>query len=258
MAMYDNDIIVKTGFNLSYITEYLQQAQWAELIELKKVITEMYNQKRSPVRILDIGIGNARVPKHLNAIHELWEMIEVYDGIDNAQACITLATETAATLNIQHKLRAFLYDATKLSEMKSNYDLVVCTWFTPGNFYPPEFDFEQYRKDGKRLNLDVNPSFELVFKGAYDLLVEGGLLVLGAVYIDSDATRIKQEQAYQKMEMHVITDVHDSFTATKEGFWSQRFTKEKLLKYLHFAPSHKINFVHLDTYEYAMQVHVKK
>jgi hypothetical protein len=243
MAMYDNNNTVQTSFDLSFITEYLQQAQWAELIELKKIITELFNQKKSPIRIFDIGIGNARVPKHLHAIREIWEMIEVYDGIDNAKACVDISNSTARELN---------------NEWTHKYDLVVCTWFTPGNFYLTGFDFENYLKDGKRLNLESNPNFVKVFEGAYGLLVDGGQLVLGATYIDSDATRIKQEEAYTKMRMQVITDADDSFTATKEGFWSQRFTREKLINYLSFAPAEKISFTHLDTYEYALQVCVKK
>lgn len=258
MAMYDNDNTVQTSFNLTFITEYLQQAQWAELIELKKIITELFYQKQAPIRIFDIGIGNARVPKHLYAIREIWEMIEVYDGIDNAQACVDISNGIAKEFNIQLQLHAELFDATKLDRWAYKYDLVLCTWFTPGNFYPGDFDFENYLKDGKRLDLEYNQNFTKVFKGAYDLLNAGGQLVLGATYIDTDATRIKQEEAYTKMRMHVITDAQDSFTATREGFWSQRFTNEKLNRYLSFAPADKISFTHLDTYAYAMQVCVKK
>ncbi|MBC7689699.1 MAG: hypothetical protein H7211_16145, partial [Aquabacterium sp.] len=50
----------------------------------------------------------------------------------------------------------------------------------------------------------------------------------------------------------------DSFTATKEGFWSQRFSPQKLLSYLSFASPKNISFTPLDTYDYAMQVRVKK
>jgi SAM-dependent methyltransferase len=258
MAMYDNYNTLQTSFDLSFITEYLQQAQWAELIELKKIITDIFNQKNSPIRILDIGIGNARVPKHLHAIREIWEMIEVYDGIDNAKACVDIANEVAKELNIQHQLKAVLFDASRLAEWPHSYDLVLCTWFTPGNFYPEDFDFENYLKDGKRLDLESNPVFQKVFQSAYGLLNNRGQLVLGATYIDNNATRLKQEEAYTKMMMHVITDETDSFTATREGFWSQRFTKEKLIRYLSFAPVQNIYFTHLDTYEYARQVCVKK
>ena len=86
----------------------------------------------------------------------------------------------------------------------------------------------------------------------------GGKVLLGACYFDNDATRIKQEESYRKMGMTVITKPTDSFTATKEGFWSQRFTIEKLYNYLHFARPENINIVALDTYDYAMQVSVLK
>jgi hypothetical protein len=59
------------------------------------------------------------------------------------------------------------------------------------------------------------------------------------------------------MGMTVITDKTDSFTATKEGFWSQRFSREKIFHYLSFAEPSKINFTPLDTYDYAMQVRIK-
>jgi hypothetical protein len=82
--------------------------------------------------------------------------------------------------------------------------------------------------------------------------------VIGACYLDNDSTRQKQEESYNKMGMTVITDAQDTFTATKEGFWSQRFTKEKLYNYLHFAAPEKIIITPLDTYNYAMQVRIKK
>jgi hypothetical protein len=60
------------------------------------------------------------------------------------------------------------------------------------------------------------------------------------------------------MGMTIITDKIDSFTATKEKFWSQRFTKEKLYNYLNFVDPEKITFMPLDTYSYAMQVRIRK
>jgi hypothetical protein len=125
-------------------------------------------------------------------------------------------------------------------------------------FVPDGFDFENYPVDGKRLNLDQNLKFESIFSSAYALLNPGGNLVLGATYIDNDATRLKHEQAYTKMNMHVITDEADSFTATKEGFWSQRFTEDQLHRYLQFAPNTNITFIPLDTYNFARQVQIKK
>ena len=58
--------------------------------------------------------------------------------------------------------------------------------------------------------------------------------------------------------MNVITDAEDEFTATKERFWSQRFTKGKMLNYFSDVPSEKILFIPLDTYNFAMLVRIKK
>jgi hypothetical protein len=258
MAMYDNANTVEKSFDLSYISEHLIQAQWAEFIELKKVITEIATNKKAPITILDIGIGNARIPMHLCGVKEIWDMVSLYDGTDNAQACIDISNKNIAEYKIENKVSAFLFEATDLCKMQKKYDLVICTWFTPGNFYPNNFSFETYKNAGEILDLTKNEKFETVFSNAYNLLNEGGALLLGACYIDNDSTRQKQEGSYNKMGMTVITSPQDSFTATKEGFWSQRFTKEKLLAYLHFAEPQKITITPLDTYNYAMQVKIKK
>ncbi len=258
MAMYDNDNTVQTSFDLSYISEYLLQAQWAEFIELKKVITEVEAKKGMPITILDIGIGNARIVKHLSGVPELWSKIGRYDGTDNAMACVDISNKVINELQLQTKACAYFFDAANLSQWENKYDLIICTWFTPGNFYPPGFSFETYKETKQRLNLDQNSTFEKIFSAAYNLLNPKGEIVLGACYIDNEATRLKQEVSYKKIGMTVITNAADSFTATKEGFWSQRFSEEKLYSYLNFVTAEKISITLLDTYEYAMQVRIRK
>jgi SAM-dependent methyltransferase len=258
MNMYDDPNTVEKSFNLDYVSEHLIQAQWAEFIELKKVITEIAKQKNAPISILDIGIGNARIPKHLCGVKEIWEMVASYDGTDNAEACVAISTENIAALNIQNKVKAYHFEATDLDKWEKKYDLVITTWFTAGNFYPDDFPFETYSGSDKRLDLSKNKKFETIFSNAYNLLNPGGEVLIGACYIDNESTRQKQEESYRKMGMTVITDAKDSFTATKERFWSQRFTKEKLHSYLHFADPSKIIITPLDTYNYAMQVRIKK
>ena len=135
--------------------------------------------------------------------------------------------------------------------------MVITTWFTAGNFYPDDFPFDRYKESGTRLDLTTNKKITAIFSKAYNLLHPGGEIVIGACYKDNKATRLKQEESYQKMGMTVITDEKDSFTATKDQFWSQRFTKEKLYSYLDFIPEDKFTFADLDTYEYAMQVKLK-
>ena len=258
MAMYDNENTVRATFDLNYISEYLIQAQWAEFIELKKIIHEISERQKSPITVLDIGIGNARVPKHLCGIKDIWDKIAFYDGTDNAMACIEISNKEIKLLNIGDKLAAHLIDASNLDTWNKKYDLVICTWFTAGNFYPDGFPFETYKGSGQRLDLSANKKFTRVFNHAYNLLHSGGEVVIGACYIDNEATRLRQEESYRKMGMTVITDEKDSFTATEERFWSQRFTKEKLFSYLNFVDPGKITFTPLDTYNYAMQVRIRK
>jgi hypothetical protein len=258
MTMYDNENIFQKSFDENYISEELIQAQWAEFVELKKVITELYLRKKSPITILDIGIGNARIAKHLSGIDDIWQMISLYDGTDNAEACVSLSNQTVKNLNIDDKVFAYLFEATNLSRWEKKYDLIITTWFTAGNFYPENFPFDSYETSGNKLDLSKNEKFETIFSSAYNLLNPEGEIVIGACYLDNESTRKKQENSYLKMGMSIITTPQDSFTATREGFWSQRFTKEKLLSYLHFVTSEKITFTSLDTYNYAMQVRIKK
>ena len=258
MAMYDNEKTVRGSFDLNYISEYLIQAQWAEFIELKKAIHEIAERKGGPVSILDIGIGNARIPKHLSGIKDIWNKVAYYDGTDNAMACVNISNETIRELGIDNKTSAHFFDAGNLDKWDKKYDMVITTWFTAGNFYPDDFPFESYKDSDKRLDLTTNKKFTSIFRNAYNLLNAGGEIVIGACYKDNDATKLKQEESYRKMGMTVITDELDSFTATKDQFWSQRFTKEKLFSYLPFIAKENFRFTDLDTYEYAMQVRIKK
>lgn len=68
----------------------------------------------------------------------------------------------------------------------------------------------------------------------------------------------KQEQSYQKMGMEIVTNASDSFTATEERFWSQRFTQEKIITYLPFVKPENIIFTALAPYDYSMQIRIIK
>jgi len=258
MSIYETEDSVQRSFDTESLPEELLQAQWAEFIELKKIITELYDLQKRKISILDIGVGSARVPKHLSAIPEIWKMIDRYDGIDNAMACINLSKKLAADLQIDDKFFVHFLEADDLTALNRKYDLIMTTWFTPGNFYPDDFSFDAYDPSKQRLDLTTNEKFIAIFSAAYNLLHEGGEIVLGACYIDNEATRLRQENFYRQLGMSVITDAKDSFTATKEKFWSQRFSKERIYNYFSYVPREKISFIPLDTYNYAMQVRIKK
>jgi hypothetical protein len=258
MSIYETEDSVQKSFDTESMPEELLQAQWAEFIELKKVITEQFGRQKRPVTILDIGVGSARVPKHLSGIPEIWNMIAQYDGIDNAYPCINLSKKLAAELNIEDKFSVHFLEAHQLPSLNKKFDLIITTWFTPGNFYPDDFSFETYDPGRERLDLTLNKKFIEIFSSAYHLLNNGGEIVLGACYLDNDATRIKQENFYKQLGMTIITDTDESFTATKEKFWSQRFTEEKIYRYFSYAPPENISFTPLDTYKFAIQVRVRK
>ncbi len=258
MAMYDNENTVEKSFDLQYISPHLIQAQWAEFVELKKRITHLYRRQGRPISILDIGIGNGRIPMSLSGVKEMWQMVSRYHGTDNAQACVDITRENVRNLELNDKVSVTLLDALLLNTWPEKYDMVITTWFTAGNFYPPGFDFASYPAAGQRLDLSANETFTQIFKNAYNLLLPGGEVVIGACYLDNDSTRQKQEESYRKMGMTVITTDEDSFTATLEGFWSQRFTRQKLESYLDFVDGSQVEIVPLDTYDYAMQVTIKK
>ena len=258
MSIYGTQKSVEHTFDENFIPEEQLQTQWAEFIELKKIIAELSAINKRPVSILDIGVGNARVVKHLCGIQEIWDSIASYHGIDNAEACLAISKKVITGLNIQDKARVSFLEARHLNTLTVKYDMIITTWFTAGNFYPENFSFETYKEDGIKLDLTNNARFEKIFLDAYNLLNPGGEIILGACYIDNENTRKKQEHFYIKLGMTVITDERDTFTATKEKFWSQRFTKEKLQRYFSFVAPDKISCTPLDTYDFAMQVRIKK
>lgn len=255
MEIYDDKKHVEETFNEENLHDYLIQAQWAEFIELKKVISELSKKKGRPLTILDIGIGDGRILKHLVPIDELWKLVSQYDGIDIAQNCIDISTELIKKLGVSSKASVVLLDAENLDKLGKKYDLIITTWFTAGNLYPKDFSFEKFNHD---FDLSKNPKFSAIFKQAYDALNPGGEIVIGSMYLDNPSTRKKQEDTYRHFGWDLITDERDDFTATKRGWWSQRFSKQRLFDYIPTVAQENFEFISLDTYDYAAMVRIKK
>ncbi len=255
VEMYDKPKHVEDTFNEGNLSEYLLKAQKAEFIELKKTIPELYKKNKHALSVLDIGIGDARILKHLVGTEETWDVIEHYDGIDIAQTCVDISKNVIKELKIENKASIQLLDAVNLKTLNQKYDLIISTWFTAGNFYPFAFDFKKFQQG---YDMSTNDKFTTIFKQAYEMLSPNGEIIIGSMYIDNEATRKKQEDSYRHFGWTVITDDRDCFTATKGGWWSQRFTKQRVYDYLAFVPKKKISFTPLDTYDYAMMVRIKK
>lgn len=162
--------------------------------------------------------------------------------------------------SLSDKVRVEKLDAVNIEKLGKKFDFIITTWFTGGNFFPYDFSFE-VNKDGivkNKPDLSINQKFRDIFQKAYSLLNPNGEIILGSIYRDTDKTRIRQESFYKKSGMTIITEPSDSFVATKEGFWSQRFTQEKVYQYFDWIDPKKITIIPLDTYDYALMVRVKK
>jgi len=242
-----------------YMPEYLKKAQEAEDIRLKKIITELYKRKGSPIKIFDIGVGEARVPINLSKNEKIWNCIDTYTGIDIDDNILRIAEKNVREHNLSdEKVILGKSDARYLSHWLSGplrYDLIVCTYFTAGNFVPDSYSF---KKNAVVSDSDIKKEFQRVFKLAYDLLKPSGKLVLGSVYKDNDFATLRQKEFYEKCGMTVISKPTDPFTATKEGFWSLRFTEERIRELFDFVKPENIEIRPLDTYNFALMVVVSK
>lgn len=115
MQKYNNLNTVLKSFDENYLSKEPLQAQFAEIIELKMVIGEIYSKKQKLITILEIGIGNSRIAKHLSGIFEVCNMIDSYDGIDNSNSCVVLSNQIAKDLKIEDKLTVYNLDAVDLN-----------------------------------------------------------------------------------------------------------------------------------------------
>ena len=264
--MYKNKRVEHT-LSGEFMTPLLKKAQAAEFIELKKRIDEVYKKFKQPIKILDIGIGDARIPILLNKT-DSWRKIKLYIGIDNSLKYINHAKKVIKKRKLCNKVRIIFYDAIKLDKKNNNevfrykYELIISTYFTPGNFKPKGIELIR-GKDGLILPynyklLEPNKNFVKVFRGAYNLLNPSGRIILGSIYLDNEKNIKRQEDFYKKCGMHVITSQKDPFSATKEGFWSQRFTKGRIYNYFSWVKRENIRFIPLDNYNFAQMISISK
>ena len=264
--MYGNKKVDHT-LDPDFMTSFFKNAQIAELKLLIKLIKELYFLEKRRLNILDIGVGDGRVPLALSK-NDVWKKIALFVGIENSKIEVQKATSRIQNAKLDKKVKIISFDALNLGVkdasqvFKQKYDLIICTYFTPGNFKPDEIKI-QTGVNGKVIPYDKkllspNKNFIKVFKPAYALLNDEGKIFLGSTYIDSDENQKRQEEFYRKCGMTVITSKSDSFTATKEGFWSQRFTKERIYDYFSWVKKEEIKFIPLDNYNFAQSIIVSK
>jgi SAM-dependent methyltransferase len=237
-----------------FLTPHLRHTQYAELVELKRCVADEA-VRQGPLSILDIGVGRGRLIGELGSIPEIWRCVRRYTGIDHDPVELSKARSLIAGGDLERSVELLLLDARQLEGIGASYDLIWATYFTAGNFRPDIDARHASSTDAIQVLLsDGNPAFDHVFSTAYKMLRPEGLLILGSTYIDNDATRCRQEDFYRKCGMTIITGPTHSFTATKEGFWSERFSEGRLRQYLSWAPTKRMRIIPLDTYEFARMV----
>ncbi|HLD39182.1 MAG TPA: hypothetical protein VJB05_02620 [archaeon] len=263
-TMYNSEVVDHT-LDSKYMTDMVKNAQITEFRQLKNIIEKIYLETGRHISILDIGVGYGRIPLLLSR-DPIWRKIKMFIGFDNSLFELQRAKYTIRG-KIKNKTRIIYHDARDIYKKPINkifrikYDLVICTYFTPGNFKPLEIKLDtskagRIKKYPKNL-LRPNMEFVKIFKNAYKLLNPSGKLVL-TIYNQSDENRIEQEKFYKKCRMHVITGKNDIFTATKEGFWSQRFTKEMIYEHFRWLQKGNIEFIPLDACNFAQIVIISK
>ena len=118
-------------------------------------------------------------------------------------------------------------DAAKVELQPNSYDVAWSLYFTAGNFRDEFDDLQKY--DDAYLN--KNPKFISIIFNFYNALRPGGKLFL-TVYKDKSKTEESQRKFYKDTGQKVITPRGSRFVATKENFWSVRWTEESMLSNL--------------------------
>lgn len=264
-VMYSSEEVERT-LNDNFLTGALRNARKREIELLQEELVILHDLFKTPLRIFDIGIGDGYVP--LKFDRKIWSDIDSYIGIDNSARELEHCESNIRDLKFSEKVKLFEFDAVNLDYPSFHqkhllpFHAVICTYFTPGNFRPDNINIAEDRfgqiAPYPAQSLKPNKKFQRVFSDAYKLLCRGGKLILGSTYIDSTATRKKQEEFYKNCGMHIITTEKDEFTATREGFWSERFTDEKIYSYFDWIERGDIKFIPLDSENFARMIVIKK
>lgn len=176
-----------------------------------------------PLSIADLGCGDGY---HASLLGPGYLR---YDAFELAPQIAQLARERFAREGLQH-VTLFETDVATVTVGQAIYDLVVCLYFTPGNFRDVSEDMSVYTDD----YLDHNPVFTRIVASFHRALRTGGHMLL-CVYKDVPEAAAAQRDFYLQTGQHVVTPASARFVATAEGFWSARWTRDSMLSNLHDA-----------------------
>ncbi len=173
-----------------------------------------------PLSIADLGCGDGY---HASLLGPGYVR---YDAYELAPQMARMARERIAREGLRN-VTLLETDVSTVSVDEAIYDLVICMYFTPGNFRDVSADMSLYTDD----YLDHNPVFTRIMANFHHALRQGGLMFL-CVYKDVPAAAAAQHDFYLKTGQHPVTPREARFVATAEGFWSARWTRRSMLSNL--------------------------
>lgn len=114
--MYGNKKVDNT-LDPNFMTSFHKIAQIAELKELIKLITDQFLKTKRPLKILDIGVGDGRIPLALSK-NAVWEKIDLFVCIENNQLEVQKAIKSIQNNKLYNKVKIICFDALDLENKK--------------------------------------------------------------------------------------------------------------------------------------------
>src|SRR5262249_60289114 len=121
----------------------------------------------------------------------------------------------------------FVADVAEVDLKDEFYDVVLCLYFTPGNFRDRSDDLSLYSE----AYLNRNRQFIRIMSRFYRAMKIGGSMFL-TIYKDTPEAEAAQIDFYENTGQHVVTPPGSRYVATAEGFWSARWTRDSMLSNL--------------------------
>lgn len=180
-----------------------------------EIITRRF--KGRPLRIADIGCGDGYHGETFapDCLH--------YHGFEISSEMAKKTRNLWKSLGLNNT-KVTEDDASTVKLESDSLDIAWSLYFTSGNFRE---EFDDIRKYDDAY-LDANPQFIKIISNFYNALRRGGKMFL-TVYKDAPVTEKAQRTFYKQTGQTVVTPLGSRFVATKENFWSVRWTKRSML-----------------------------
>jgi SAM-dependent methyltransferase len=234
------DEAVKRTLESAYCPEPIKQAREQQDRILSKRL------RHGPYKIADIGCGNG----YHAVMFAPFSLL--YHGFEISPAIADTARALWQKENIGNA-QVFVGDAAEVELEDEFYDVVLCLYFTAGNFRDKSNDLGLYSD----AYLDRNPRFIRVVSRFYRAMKIGGSMFL-TTYKEVPEAAATQIDFYEHTGQHVVTRPGSRFVATAEGFWSVRWTQRSMLSNLSEGGISPDDVVFNDLNAIAWLVEVKK